>query len=149
MFKKYKIGFDIWGLVLFLIIMIPNLIWFAVPAPNDILRTESKTEIIDTIASVFQVIMVGSLCVIINKEREKIRLSPLIICAIVCCLIYFSCWVLYYNEIVNAAVIILLEIPPCAAFLFFALDRKNYIAVTPIIIFAACHLTFGIVNFIL
>ncbi len=37
MFKtgNYKIGFDIWGLTLFLAIMLPNFIWFAVPAVND------------------------------------------------------------------------------------------------------------------
>ncbi len=34
MLKKYKIGFDIWGALLFLIIMIPNFIWFVIPAPN-------------------------------------------------------------------------------------------------------------------
>ena len=56
--KEYKFGFNIYGLLLFLIIMIPNFIWFAVPAPNDVLRTESVTEVIDTIASVCQVLMV-------------------------------------------------------------------------------------------
>lgn len=40
MIKKYKIGFDIWGLIIFIIIMIPNFIWYAVPVPNDILRGE-------------------------------------------------------------------------------------------------------------
>lgn len=37
MFKtgNYKIGFDIWGLTLFLAIMLPNFIWFAVPAVNN------------------------------------------------------------------------------------------------------------------
>ncbi len=50
MLKEYKFGFNIYGLLLFLIIMIPNFIWFAVPAPNDVLRTESVTEVIDTIA---------------------------------------------------------------------------------------------------
>ena len=70
--QKYKFGFDLWGLVLFFIIMIPNFIWFAVPAPDDILRAESKTEVIDTIASVCQVLMVISLCIFVNKER-KIR----------------------------------------------------------------------------
>ena len=58
--KEYKFGFNIYGLLLFLIIMIPNFIWFAVPAPNDVLRTESVTEVIDTIASVCQVLMVIS-----------------------------------------------------------------------------------------
>ena len=43
MLKNYRIGFDWIGLILFLIIMIPNFIWFVVPAPNDVLRTESVT----------------------------------------------------------------------------------------------------------
>lgn len=44
MIKKYRIGFDIWGLIIFIIIMVPNFIWFVVPAPNDIFRGESITE---------------------------------------------------------------------------------------------------------
>ena len=71
MFKKYKVGFDIWGLLLFLIIMIPNFIWFAVPAPNDILRTDSITQILDTVASVCQVLMIVLLCILKNKDQEK------------------------------------------------------------------------------
>ena len=55
---KYKIGFDIWGLITFIIIMIPNFIWFAVPAANDILRGESITKTVDVIASICQVLMV-------------------------------------------------------------------------------------------
>ena len=47
MLKKYKLSFDIWGLLLFLIIMIPNFIWFLYPAPNDVLRADSVTGGID------------------------------------------------------------------------------------------------------
>lgn len=50
MLKKYKMSFEIWGLLLFLIIMLQNFIWFAIPAPNDILRANSITETIDTVA---------------------------------------------------------------------------------------------------
>ena len=66
--KEYKFGFNIYGLLLFLIIMIPNFIWFAVPAPNDVLRTESVTEVIDTIASVCQVLMVISFVYFCNHQ---------------------------------------------------------------------------------
>ena len=68
MLKEYKFGFNIYGLLLFLIIMIPNFIWFAVPAPNDVLRTESVTEVIDTIASVCQVLMVISFVYFCNHQ---------------------------------------------------------------------------------
>ena len=52
---RYRFGFDVWGLLLFLLVMLPNFIWFAVPAPNDILRTESVTPVVDVIASAFAV----------------------------------------------------------------------------------------------
>ena len=146
--KAYRFGFDIWGLILFLLVMLPNFIWFAVPAPNDVLRTESATPIIDAIASVCQVLTVACLCFVINQEKSKLRFSPLVIAAEVCVVIYYIGWALYYSGIVNAWVILLLTIPPCAAFILFAADRKNLPAVLFAIGFAVCHLIFGIMNFI-
>jgi len=146
--KKYRFGFDIWGLLLFMAIMIPNFIWFGIPAPNDVLRADSVTEIFDTAASVCQVLMVMILCTLINREREKISMTPLIIAVFICCILYYTSWVMYYFGLTNAAVILGLTIPPCLAFLLFAVDRKNRIAVIPITVFTICHLVYGIVNFI-
>ena len=149
MLKKYRLGFDISGLVIFLIIMLPNFIWFTVPAPNDILRQESMTPIVDIIGSVCQILFVASLCIVINKERNSIRVSPLLISSAFCIGLYFLGWVLYYNGIVNPMVMICLTLPPCIAFIFFALDRKNIIAFIPTACFTICHLIYGTVNFIL
>lgn len=147
--KKYRLGFDFSGLVIFLCVMIPTFIWFAFPAPNDILRNESVTATVDTIGAICQVLFVGFLCVIINKERNKLRFSPLIIFAVICIILYFAGWILYYNGITNPLVIITMTFPPCLAFIFFALDRKNIIAVVPAVCFTICHLIYGVVNFIL
>ena len=49
----------------------------------------------------------------------------------------------------NAAVILGLTVFPCLAFMLFAVDRKNMIAVVPISIFSICHLIYGVVNFII
>ncbi len=149
MLKKYRLHFDIWGLLLFLIIMTPNFIWFAVPAPNDVLRTDSVTETLDTVASVCQVLMIAVLCAVQNKECGKIGVSPLVITVIACCVLYFASWAVYYTGIVNAAVILGLTVPPCLAFLAFAIDRKNHIAIVPILIFTVCHIVYGTVNFII
>ncbi len=149
MLKKYRFGFDIMGLVLFLIVMIPNFIWFAVPAPNDILRNESVTALVDTIGSICQVLFVSFLCVIINKEKNKLHFSPLIILTVICIILYFTGWILYYNGITNSLVIIILTLSPCLAFIFFALDKKNIIAVVPAVCFTICHLIYGVVNFVL
>lgn len=147
--EKYKLSFDIWGLLLFLIIMIPNFIWFFVPAPNDVLRTDSVTEVVDTIASICQVLMMIALCIFMNRKSCKFRITPLIIVVIICCFVYFASWISYYVGIVNTVVILGLTLSPCLAFMFFAVDRKNMIAVVPISIFTLCHLIYGIVNFII
>lgn len=149
MLKKYKIGFDIWALVLFIAIMIPNIIWFFIPVPNDILRTESITKIPDTIASISQVVMLVALCIFINTEWEKRNLNRFIIAVIVNCVLYFICWIFYYIGISNTAIILGMTIFPCLAFLFFAIDRKNNIAIIPISIFAICHLMYGVINYII
>ncbi len=149
MLNKYKLSFEFWGLLLFLIIMIPNFIWFAIPAPNDVLREKSITETIDMIASICQVLMIVALCIFRNIEYRKICVTPFIIIIVGCCLLYFFSWIVYYIGIVNSIVILGLTIPPCLAFLFFALDRKNGIALIPISIFTICHLIYGVANFII
>ena len=149
MLKRYKLSFEICGLLLFLIVMIPNFIWFAIPAPNDILRTKSITETVDTVASVCQILMIVAICIIRNRESKKLCISPFIIMAAACYLLYVASWIAYYSGMTNVVVILGLTIPPCLAFLFFAIDRKNGIALIPISIFTICHLVYGAVNFII
>ena len=146
--KQYRFGFDPWGLLLFLFVMLPNFIWFAVPAPNDILRTDSATPVVDAIGSVFQVLTVACLCFVINKERDKLRFTPLVVIAIICIAVYYIGWALYYGSIANSWIILLLTVPPCLSFILFAADRKNLLAVLFATVFALCHLVFAVVNFV-
>lgn len=93
--------------------------------------------------------MVMVLCIFVNKERCKLRMSSLIIITLICGLLYFACWISYYVGMVNAIIILGLIIFPCMAFMLFAIDRKNMIAVIPISVFTVCHLIYGVVNFII
>ncbi len=147
--KKYRLAFDPWGLLLFLLMMLPCFVWFNLPAPNDILRGESATPVLDGIASVCQVLFVAALCLVMRSGRERLRFTPLIRGCIVCMLLYYLGWVLYYGGSIRPAVILLLTVPPCLSFLFYGLNRKNYIAVVLIVIFTACHLLYGMINFIM
>ncbi|NMD38493.1 MAG: hypothetical protein GYA87_07435 [Christensenellaceae bacterium] len=148
MFKKYKFGFDIWALLLFLIIMVPNFIWLAIPAPKDILRVDSTTKTIDTITAVFQFVMIASLCFIKNSKCKKISINPLIVSAIFCCVLYYLSWLAYYNGFVGTIIILGLTVPPCLAFLLYAMDRKNIIAIISVLFFTVGHLIYAVVNFI-
>ncbi len=146
--KNYKIRLSILGMVLFLVIMLPNLVWFAIPAPNDILRVESCTETVDTVASVCQVLFVAALCVLTNHNSGPLRPTAFMIGVIACTAFYYLGWILYYLGFTNPLIIFLLTVPPCAAFLLFAYDRKNHLAMIPAAIFSVCHLYYGVVNFI-
>ena len=64
-------------------------------------------------------------------------------------LLYFTGWIFYYFEVANLLIILLLTIPPCSAFIFLAIDRKNIIALIPAIAFTICHITYAIINFII
>lgn len=149
MLKRYKISFDIWALGLFLSVMLPNFFWFAVPAPEDILRADSVTAGPDAIASVCQIWMAAALCAVRNREAGKRRAAPLPILAGGCVLLYYISWAAYYRGAVNALVIMGLTFPPCLAFLFYAIDRKNWPAVLPAGIFTACHGAYAACNFLL
>ncbi len=149
MFKKYKFGFDFWGLLLFLVIMIPNFIWFAVPAPNDVLRAESVTPIVDGIGSICQVAFVAAICILKRKDISAVRFTKPVITALLLVALYYLGWILYYQGMVNPVVIILLTLPPCFSFIVYTIDRKNMIATIPTVIFTICHIIYGVTNFIL
>ena len=72
MLKNYRLCFEFWGLILFLIIMIPNFIYFVFPPLHDIFQTNSITETIDKAAFVSQIFMIISLCFLKNIKSKKI-----------------------------------------------------------------------------
>ncbi|MDE6201493.1 MAG: hypothetical protein K2M47_06430 [Clostridiales bacterium] len=145
---EHRFGFNISAAVLFLIIMLPNIIWFFVPAPHDILSNASKTEILDIFATVFQVLILATLCAIKNTTAKKLKLSVLIILSAAACLAYCICWAVYYCGIANGGVFVCLCIFPCCAFMLYAIDRKNLIAIIPITVFTVLHFISTAINFL-
>ncbi len=145
--RNYRLGFDIGELLIFLIVMAPNIIWFAVPASNDVLRAESVTPVVDTIASVLQVLTVASLCFVVNRGSNKQCPKSVYVALVVCIALYYLGWALYYFGLVSPMVILMLTVSPCAAFIVFAVGRKNLPAIVFASAFAVCHLIFAFVNF--
>lgn len=147
--KPYKPGFDGWGLLLFLLIILPNFVWSAIPAPQDILRGDSVTETLDAAASVFQILMAGALIFLVNPQRKPLRLTKLTAAVLGCVVLYFGGWIFYYLGRTEPGVILLLTVPPCLAFLLFAAERKNLPALISGAVFMVCHVVFSVVNFII
>lgn len=112
----YKFRFNLSALVLFLLIMLPNLYWFAVPAPQDVLRTPSVTGALDTAASVFQALMVAALCLIRAVPGPRLHLTPLIVAALVALVLYLAAWICYYAGFATPLVLLTLCVAPCLSF---------------------------------
>ena len=149
LFGKYRLGFDIWAIILFLAIMIPNFIWFVVPAPNDVLRGESITGTMDTVASIAQAIMIATLCILKNKDAEK-KIKKVWVSEIsIAVTLYMMSWITYYFGIITPLIIVNLCVAPSIAFILFSISRKNMIACIFALIFTVCHLIYGVINFIL
>lgn len=146
MIKSYKFGFNWEGLCLFLVIMLPNFIWFAVPAPNDFLRQESITPVIDMIGSIFQVLSIAVLVCIKNINSIKIKPSSyfLIYFPVIA---YYVCWHFYFLGIVSSITLFLMCVLPCISLMLFAIFKKNILAFVPLLGFTVCHFLFFIMNF--
>lgn len=143
--KDYRFGFDFWALGLFALIMIPNIVWFCVPA----LRGDSVNEALDTAGTVFQVIAVAAFVFIANKYRKRLNpASPFFLGAALCVVIYIAAWICYYCGKTNAFVIIFLAVLPCLALGLFEIERKCYPALLPTAIFAVLHLVSSCINFL-
>ena len=115
--------------------------------PARYLRADSATGTTD-ILLLCQALMIASLCFLKNSESQKLRATPLIVGAGLCCLLYYLSWFAYYMGMVGAIVVLGLTVPPCLAFLLYAVDRKNRIALIPTLLFTAGHLIYAAVNFI-
>lgn len=137
-FKKYRIGIDLWALALFALVMIPNLVFFCVPALQE--RIYAQTNAIDIAASVFQAIFVILLVFVVRREQEKPNLSaPLVLISLVCLLVYYIAWIFVYCDYVNDAVQLFLAVLPCASFILFEIERRHWIALVPTALFSALH----------
>lgn len=145
----YKIGFEAGGLILFAVVMLPNFLWFAVPTPNDVLRRESITPILDMAAQCFQVLLAAALCMVKNTQAKRPMGTKFKLAVALFVALYYIGWGLYYTGIASSLVILDLCIAPCMAFIAFSAARKNAFSFVFAAAFMVCHVVYGVVNFFL
>lgn len=147
-FHSLRFGFNPHALVAFILVMLPNILWFILPAENDILRIPSQTPTADTIASVFQALFAAVFILLVKREKSE-RRRGWIIGFSVFLLIYFIGWGCYYCGIADSSVMLILCLAPCLALGCHSISANNYPALIPLTGFTACHLYFCLVNFVL
>lgn len=147
MIKTHKFGFDFYAAILFAAVMMPNIIWAFVPAPNDVLGLPSVTLALDIAATVFQALTIASLVIIVYRNADK-RNTLWSLTACIPTAAYYACWIVYYCGVVGAALFVFMAVLPCAAFIVYAAIRRNYVAVACAAVFMILHLISTGINFI-
>lgn len=140
-FEKFKWGFDFWALVLFAVLMLPNIIYWCIPEFSDL----GGDGVIDVFANILQVFGVGLLIFLVQKEQEdkkekKYFFDSLFMTVSLLVLLYYAAWMIYFFGTLNFGVILFLAGCPCIALVLFAIERKNYIALVPLAIFSILHI---------
>ena len=138
--ERYKWGFDFWALILFAMLMLPNIIYWCIPGYSDL----GGDGLIDTFANILQVFGVGLLVFLVQKEKaekkKKYFFDSLFMTVTLLILLYYAAWFIYFFGTLNTGVILFLAGCPCIALVLFAIERKNYIALVPLAIFSILHI---------
>ena len=139
--EKYKWGFDFWALILFAVLMLPNIIYWCIPDFSDL----GGDGIIDTFANILQVFGVGLLIFLVEKKGEekkekKYFFDSLFMTVSLLVLLYYAAWIIYFCGTLNTGILLFLAGCPCIALVLFAIERKNYFALVPLAMFSILHI---------
>lgn len=135
--KNYKPGVDLWGLVLFGLLLLPNVVYWCIPKEYHL----GGSGALDIAAKVFQAISLVLLVFVVRREREKFSFSsPMIYFSSLFLLLYYIAWIFFFCGYGNAAVLLFLAGCPCVTLLLFEIWRKNWIALFPTAVFSVLHI---------
>jgi hypothetical protein len=144
MIKNYRFGFSITGLIIYVLQLIPNIIWISFPPVNNVLaQNNSPYPILNIVERVCGISTVALLILIVNEESGRSKKANLYIgLAALFLVAYYISWVFYYKGVVSPWMLIavMAGMPPLY-FLFAGLWKKNYVVIIPCIIFGITHVT--------
>lgn len=146
--SKYKFSFSITGIILFICVMIPNIIWAYYPAKNDFLRTASITPKLDMLTSAFQFVLIAIICTVKSTDNKVSRLKWILnVVMVVSIICYYGSWFAYYADSAHFIFIFLLSATPFLIFGCYIIKNKLYIAFLPLVLFSIGHILFAFFNF--
>lgn len=145
--KNYRLGFEFCGFILSLAILLPSVIWYFVPAPNDILRSADAIFSLGMVAAVLRGLTMLTSSFLVNLDSRELRFNPAAFLIFAFGAIYYIGWFFYYAGFANAFVLTLLAVSPVVMLASLAVDRKNVFALVLSASFAAVHIACIVLGF--
>jgi hypothetical protein len=133
-----NIGFSWKGFVIFLLPMLPNILYFALPKRDGSETVLNKHLVLDLIEHGSQAIFIGLLILLVSKKVSEIKSIYVIGIAIVL-ISYYVCWVAYYTIGRSFIMLMAMAILPVVYFILAELWLHNYPAIVPTLVFGIVH----------
>jgi len=101
--EKFKIGFSIFGLLAFALQELPYIPWLLWPPLDNPLQNNNPANIfVGLLEQAGGIFTVALLILIVRKTKEKANFKNIFIrLAILCLVLYYTSWVLYFLGITN------------------------------------------------
>ncbi len=138
-FLQNNMGFSLKGLVIFLLPMLPNILFFILPKPNSSLAVANNHSLLDIIEHGSQAIFFVLLIFGVSKTESPV-LCGYTILMVMLLLSYYGLWLAYYTVGTNFTMIMLMAIFPVSYFFLAEIWLQNLLAIVPLTIFGITHI---------
>jgi len=147
--KNLRLGFSLYGVIIAVLQMIPNIIWALFPpSKNRLEGNVSSNMIIEYGEHILGVSIIILLIFLVVKGQEfKLPKNKWAHFSYIGIAIYWLCWVLYFMHIQYLPIIYLMVIIPPIAFFFAGMAEKVYPISILSLIFLFFHLSVALENF--
>ena len=145
--KNYRFGFEFCGFILSLAILLPSVIWYFIPAPNDVLRSADSIFALGMTAAVLRGLAMLTSSFLVNLDSRELKFNPAAFLIFAFGAIYYIGWFLYYAGFANVFTLTLLAVSPVVMLASLAVDRKNIFSLVLSASFAVVHIVCIVLGF--
>jgi hypothetical protein len=148
--KDYGIGFSLKGLVAFMLVMVPNIIWMIVPPPNNpIAGNNAPSPLLESVLVISQATMIALLIMLIPRGKRAGQGTNIFTgLASICLAGYYGSWIAYYAGIAHPWILVGMAALPSVYFIAVGLWLQNYVSLVPSVVFAITHTAITCFNFL-
>lgn len=143
---QYRIRFSWIGLIIFMLPMLINFVYFIFPPVNEPEEAETVNKTWEMIEQVTRVLYAVAICILVSKKEIDFK-SPWLYLGLVFLILYYIVWIRYFIGGRDIALLgksflfvpMPLAVFPVLYFFFSAIWLHNYIAAILMVIFGIAH----------
>lgn len=145
-FLQSNMEFSLKGLVVFLLPMLPNILFLILPNPNSSMTVAKNNFLLDIIEHGSQAIFVIFLIFGVNRKESPVLCGYTILMAILL-LSYYGFWLAYFTIGTNFIMLLSMAIFPVIYFFLAEIWLHNLLAIVPLTIFGISHIIITYINY--